>query len=268
MIKLLATDLDGTIHTRNNGFNKRDIDTLKTIGKNGMLRVIATGRTFQSALSVLPDDFPIDYLVFSSGAGIYDWHKKEMLHTCNLGFENSKHVIGILNENKVEYTVHHPIPDNHIFFHSVAPDPHPDFERYIEFNKVHAIPEEQELAQLDYSQTLAFVDNMTVFDKIKAQLKGVKTIRATSPIDGNSIWMECFNTKVSKAMGIKWLCDLLNINSNDVVAIGNDYNDLDMLNYFPEAYVVANAPKELRQQYKHLNDVTSAPLADWYKRHH
>lgn len=267
MTQLLATDLDGTIHSKTNGFNSGDIETLHLLGKNGVCRVIATGRTFQSALSVIPRNFPIDYLVFSSGAGIYDWKHQQLLRTINLGYTNTKNIIEILNSYNIEYTVHHPIPDNHIFFHSVSPNPHPDFERYIAFNSVHAIPEEKILPQEDYSQTLAFVKDINIFDEIQSQFKNVKTIRATSPIDGESIWMECFNQEVSKAKGIQWLCKQLTIEEQEVTTIGNDYNDLDMLRHFSSAFVVDNAPKELKQELSVLPDVFNAPVASWYKNH-
>nr|WP_319401232.1 HAD family hydrolase [uncultured Carboxylicivirga sp.] len=266
MIKLLATDLDGTIHTRNNGFNIEDIEALGELGEQNICRVIATGRTFQSALSVIPENFPIDYLVFSSGAGIYDWKNKTLLKTINLGFSEALNVTEILNSFDIEYTVHHPIPDNHIFFHSISSDPHPDFERYIDFNQTHAIPEEKELPNEDYSQVLAFIPEMHVFNEIKQNFNGIKTIRATSPIDGESIWMECFHKDVSKANGILFISEIKGIQDEDVVVIGNDYNDLDMLRHFESAFVVSNAPEELKKEFTVLNDVHLSPLADWYRR--
>ncbi|MCU4165537.1 HAD family hydrolase [Carboxylicivirga caseinilyticus] len=266
MIKLLATDLDGTIHTRNNGFNIDDIETLGELGEQNVCRVIATGRTFQSALSVIPENFPIDYLVFSSGAGIYDWKNKTILKTINLGFEDARIITNILNQFDIEYTVHHPIPDNHIFFHSISSDPHPDFERYIDFNKAHAIPEEKELPEEDYSQVLSFIPEIGLFEEIKAKFNGIKTIRATSPIDGESIWMECFHKDVSKANGILHIAQMLQIEESEIVVIGNDYNDLDMLQYFSKSYIVNNAPDDLKQHFTILTDVQLSPLADWYRR--
>ncbi|MBS2100807.1 HAD family hydrolase [Carboxylicivirga linearis] len=266
MIRLLATDLDGTIHTQDNGYNIEDIEALGELGEQEVCRVIATGRTFQSALSVIPENFPIDYLVFSSGAGIYDWKKKELLKTVNLGYTDAHEVIDRLNQFNVEYTVHHPIPDNHIFFHKVSSDPHPDFERYIDFNQAHAIPEEKKLPDEDYSQVIAFISDLDLFDEIKAEFSGIKIIRATSPIDGQSIWMEFFHTDVSKAKGISFITQKLQIDDSEVVVIGNDYNDLDMLNHFQSAYIVNNAPDELKQQFILLNDVQLSPLADWYRR--
>lgn len=266
MVKLLATDLDGTIYNRENQFNVSDIETLGLLGEKKIVRVIATGRTFGSALAVIPENFPIDYLVFSSGAGIYDWRNKTLLKALNLGYINAQRATQVLNDFNIEYTVHHPIPDNHIFFHSVSEDPHPDFERYINFNKAHAIPEERNLPKEEYSQILAFVPDMKVFEEIEKHFTDVKIVRATSPIDGESIWMEYFHKDVSKANGISWVCEQLNISPSDVSVIGNDYNDLDMLRQFNDAFVVDNTPDEIKKDFKMLKSVFEAPLHDWLKR--
>ncbi len=268
MIKLLATDLDGTILNRHTPVHPDDIATLEHLGKAGVIRIAATGRTLQSAFNVLPDNFPIDYLVFSSGAGIYCWQEKKLLQTKHLGFDKTKALIEVFNSFKVEYTLHHPIPQNHLFFHPEGNDPHPDFERYLEFNHANAEVINSKIPKLDYTQTLAFVPNMDVFNSISSKCSDfdVKIIRATSPIDGKSIWMECFHPDVSKASGILEICKLKGIDDHQVVAIGNDFNDLDMLNHFDHSFVVKNSPEELKDQFQTLTDSFNAPLKDWFNR--
>ncbi len=263
MCQLFATDLDGTILAKNTPFNSKDVEVLSFLGSKNVVRVVATGRTLQSALSVLPVGFPLDYLVFSSGAGIYCWKEKRLLQTKHLGFEKAKELVKVFKQFHVEYTLHHPIPKNHLFFHPEGDDSHPDFERYLEFNHADAEVINGEVPQMDYTQTLAFIPHIEMFQQIKKQMHGVKVIRATSPIDGVSIWMECFHPEVSKANGILEVCKLEQVNETDVTVVGNDYNDLDMLNYFKSAFVVENAPDELKKQFTVLSDVYNAPLANW-----
>jgi len=266
MRQLFATDLDGTILAKNTPFNPKDAEVLRELGEQNVVRVAATGRTLQSALSVLPTDFPIDYLVFSSGAGIYCWREQTLLQTKHLGFEKTNELVKVFNRFQVEYTLHHPIPENHLFFHPVGDDPHPDFERYVEFNHADAEVMNNLVPELDYTQTLAFMPNIEVFQQIEKQIHGVKVVRATSPIDGQSIWMECFHPEVSKANGIIEVCKLEGVDEVSVTVVGNDYNDLDMLRRFSKAFVVDNSPEELKKQFAVLSDVYNAPLADWQKR--
>ena len=266
MSQLFATDLDGTILARDKDFNKQDLGVLRQLGTMGYIRVVATGRTLQSAFRVLPDDFPIDYLVFSSGAGLYCWKTKQLLSTRHLGYEKTKEVVEVFKQYHVEYTLHHPIPENHLFYHPEGDDAHPDFERYLEFNHPHAEVINGSVPKLDYTQTLAFIPDIEMYETIAKQLLGVKIVRATSPIDGVSIWMECFNTEVSKANGILEVCGIEKIAPENVTVVGNDYNDLDMLSTFQNAFVVDNAPQELKQQFTNLVNVHQSPLDDWKMR--
>jgi len=266
MCQLLATDLDGTILGRDHIFHPDDISVLHQLGESDVVRVIATGRSLHSALQVIPSDFPIDYLVFSSGAGLFDWKRKQILSTLHLGYEQAKELVGVFREYGIEHTLHLPIPDNHRFLYSTEQHKHPDFLRFIQLHGSNATPMNGHLVDQKYTQTLAFIPDMDVFDMISKVLANVKSVRATSPIDGKSIWMECFHLAVSKANGIRQVCDLTHTDSTKVTVVGNDYNDLDMLQAFPRAYVVQNAPEELRLKYQQLKAVCEAPLADWFSR--
>ncbi len=266
MIKLFATDLDGTILTRDKGFVEADIDALRKIGEKGIIRVIATGRTLNSARSVIPADFPVDYLVFSSGAGVYDWKENELLQSKHLGTEKLKELIPLLSDRKLNFTLHWPIPDNHHFYYSQAETGHDDFHRFIKHNEQFALSLEDDLPEKDYTQILAFLPDIDTYEYISGKVSGVKTVRATSPIDGQSVWMEFFHHGVSKAEGLKFLCNLKNINENDVVVLGNDFNDLDMLQTFRSAYVVSNSPQELKEKYTVVAAAYEGAAADLLKK--
>ena len=78
---LVVTDLDGTLldsASRLSDVNRR---TLETLGRNGVVRAVATGRSLYSARLVMHEDFPVDYLAFSSGAGIVSWEDRRLLRS-------------------------------------------------------------------------------------------------------------------------------------------------------------------------------------------
>lgn len=259
MIRLVASDLDGTLLPHNGSFHPNDVDTLYQLGKMGVIRVIATGRSLNSAQRSLPDDFPIDYLVFSSGAGVYCWREKKMLKQANLGFDNAQRVVNLLKERNVAFTLHQPIPENHHFSYWAGSKPHPDFQRYIQFHQPNALPL-NDLVVMDYAQILGFVSYKEEFDELASNVRQIKTVRATSPLDGRSIWMEFLHPEVSKAEGVRFVCQQLNIADNQVAVMGNDFNDVDLLTAFDNAYVVDNAPNELKEIFTVLPAVNNRPL--------
>ena len=163
-------------------------------------------------------------------------------------------------------TVHESIPDNHLYYYSSFTKKHPDFIRYLNLNVQYGNQLNGELPQKDYTQVLAFIDDVSFLEKVRADFRSVKVIRATSPIDDKSIWMECFHHEVSKAYGVQLLADNYGISPENISVVGNDYNDEDMLSKYSKSYVVENAPADLLRKYEVVNHVLNAPLQDWYQR--
>ncbi|HNT41504.1 MAG TPA: HAD family hydrolase [Tenuifilaceae bacterium] len=251
-IRLVATDLDGTLMRSNGEFSVEDIGTLCRLGKLGVVRVIATGRSPYSASRVLSPDFPIDYLVFSSGAGILKWDTKTLVHTNEMPAALVQTIISWLCFHGIDFMVHNPIPLNHYFQYFTAGNSNPDFERRLNLYKEFATPLIQGVPYPNpASQVVAILPNDEgMFNSLRSGVEGVKIIRATSPIDGSSIWMEIFPETVSKASGIRCICqNLEGVTPDQIVVVGNDYNDSDMLQLTAHSFVVENAPELLKKSY-------------------
>jgi hydroxymethylpyrimidine pyrophosphatase-like HAD family hydrolase len=67
---LFVTDLDGTLLRSDRTFAPSDVAALRRLGERGVVRVLATGRSLYSFAKVGAAAAPIDYLVFSTGAGM------------------------------------------------------------------------------------------------------------------------------------------------------------------------------------------------------
>ncbi|MCF8297461.1 MAG: Cof-type HAD-IIB family hydrolase [Saprospiraceae bacterium] len=251
--KILITDLDGTLRDTIEGFPENNIEALQSLEKKDITRVIASGRSIYSANNVLSTDFPIDYFIFSSGAGIMNWKTKEIIYERHLTGENVAEISKELMDIGLDFMIHLPIPENHKFYYHSAGNETPDFIRRCDVYSDYIIRLNGEHESFgDSSQMLAIInDDVDLFIEIVARLNSkfnnIKLIRTTSPLDNNSIWLEIFPKDVSKGNASEWLCNKLGLNKNDSIAIGNDYNDIDLLKWSPNSYVVANAPEELKQ---------------------
>jgi len=252
MIRMVVTDLDGTLLNDNRMVSNTDLQTLVRLGDMGITRVIATGRSPYSASGVIPADFPIDYFVFSSGAGSIRWGDKQIVNVRHMTAIEVQHVVDELIEHDVDFMIHDPIPNNHSFHYHATGNPNPDFERRIAIYSKFCEPY---IPGINFpsgaTQILAILpNNPDQFNYLGAKFPNLKVIRATSPLDGESIWMEIFPANVSKASGIEWLCDnVTGCSPLEVIALGNDFNDLDMLGFTPNSFVVSNAPEELKKRY-------------------
>ena len=232
-------------------FHPSDVRTLHALGDRGGIRVIATGRALATARKVIPPEFPIDYLVFSSGAGILDWRTQELLTSHTMPTEDVVRATEALLAHAPDFMVHAPIPQQHIFQFHRSGEPNADFERrlarYAADGRVLDRGAPGPASQL--IAVSAVGDPQEPFETLRRTLSDLSVIRATSPLDGRSIWIEVFAASVSKSQAASWIASSNGISHEHTAAIGNDYNDWDLLSWAARAAVVDNAPEAMRAQF-------------------
>lgn len=246
-INLVAFDLDGTLLNDDRKVSDTDLATLYSLGENGIVRVVATGRNLYSVNKVLDDAFPADYIVFSSGAGIINWDTKEIIEDLSLQKYDIKNVVSCFTELDLSFTIHSSVPNSHhMMLHLQSSDSN-DLTNYVNFYKEFSSNFNLDKIPSKACQLVALINQeRSLFEVVSDKLPQLKVILTTSPVDKKSLWLEVFNKKVSKANGIQKIAQRHNIHVKSIFCIGNDYNDLDMLNFAQHSFVVDNAPSELK----------------------
>ena len=247
--KIVATDVDGTLFRSNRTVSDVDINTLKSLHEKGICTVLATGRSIWSFTNLAGSDFPVDYLVFSCGAGIMDWPKKEVIFKTGIDAAGIQKIKDYLNFLKADYCIQDEIPNNHCFFPFRSGRDNPDFEKRV----ATYLPFEKKVDDITFAtQILAIFpgsDHKQLISDADKALSGFRVIRSTSPVDNASLWMEIFQKGVSKAAGIARIAEQFNISRENIMAVGNDYNDVDMLDWAEQGFITANSPDELKKRY-------------------
>jgi len=250
-INIVFTDLDGTLLTSERRLSTVNLQCLEELQRADIVRVIATGRSYYSFTATLTTHIPADYLIFSTGAGIIDLHEDRLLYSANLSRRDIYYITRHLQENRIDFMVHHAVPDNHYFIYSGNPEKNSDFSHRIsiyndfaqKFSSFTALPESG-------AQVIAILpENLELFKQVREGLSDYQVTRTTSPLDHKSIWMEISPAHASKGHGAAWLCDHLAIDPNTSVGIGNDYNDISLLEFTRHSYLVANAPADLQKRF-------------------
>jgi hydroxymethylpyrimidine pyrophosphatase-like HAD family hydrolase len=246
---MVITDLDGTLFQKDHRISKRNYQTLLDLGDRAVVRVIATGRNLFSAYKVLPREFPIDFLVFSSGAGIMAWSRQELLFSASMNEAEVTLAFEALSRRSLDFMVHLPIPENHHFLYFASDQPNPDFEARCKLYADFATPgRKHDKPPGEACQLVAiepFFRSASYYPEIREELDRLTVVRTTSPLDHRSRWIEIFCNQVSKAQASLRIAHNLGIQEERIVAIGNDYNDLDLLRWAARSFVVNNAPGEL-----------------------
>jgi HAD superfamily hydrolase (TIGR01484 family) len=230
---LFIMDLDGTLLRSDRTFADPDLDALRMLGNLNVVRTIATGRSLASFNTVIVSDLPVDYLIFSTGAGVLRYPNREIIRKVHLEPHRVSRACDVLSTHRLDFMVHRTIPDNHMFAYFRSREGNTDFERRIELYQQFAIP------------LAGAADNFGP----ATQLLAVVPPGNAEPALGKSTWIEIFPSTVSKSQTSAWLADKLGIDNHSIGSVGNDYNDLDLLEWTASSYVVNNAPADIKNRF-------------------
>ena len=267
---LFVTDFDGTLLRSDRTFAEGDLRALKRLGTLNITRVIATGRSMYSFYTVVGSDLPIDFVIFSTGAGITHFPSGKIVREISLEPDEVKCITDVLLAARLDFMIHRPIPDNHQFSYVAVNTGNTDFKHRISLYEPYAVemkewtdgfgPATQLLAVLPPSQ------NMVILDELRGKLSDFNVIQTTSPLDGKSTWIEIFPAGVSKSQTAEWLAVELGVDPSHIVSLGNDYNDIDLLEWSPFRFVVDNAPADLKARFPSVASNNNCGVAEAIER--
>ena len=259
---MFVVDLDGTLLNSKGRFAGEDLDALSRLQQMGYLIVIATGRSNYSFDKLITQfgysdpalSLPVDYVIFSTGAGIMNFPAKNLLKSFALSPEEVVYAADHLEKLGLDYMIHRPVPETRHFIYSINGENNLDFQRRLGMYGDYATPLSPEVLEKfgGATQILCIVSDdrgHEIAEEITTALKGCSVIKATSPLDHKSIWIEVFAPTVSKSKAVKWLAASVNLQQSDICAVGNDYNDEDLLQWAGKGFIVANAPPSLKTRF-------------------
>ena len=250
---IVVSDLDGTLLDSQRQLSPADRRTLLELGELGVVRVVATGRSLFSALRVIGDDWPIDFLVHASGAGISHWPSRELVKVEHMAPAAALDLALRLEARGLDFMLHHAVPENHrCLLHRTARQ-NRDFERRVELYASYMQPFARPLSVTEPMCQAVVIDpapSPGSYPELSRELSDFSVIRTTSPLDGEATWIEVFPPGVCKSAAAHWLHQQRAPAGSRSLAVGNDYNDLDLLEWADLACVVANAPADLCARYR------------------
>jgi len=242
--------------------SSRDILTLKTLRKKNIVTAVATGRSDYSFFKALKavgmaegsNLLPVDYVMLSTGAGLMDFSEQKMIFQKQISPKDVRIIVDYFDHMKIDYMVHKKIPHTRQFLYKSHGYDNPDFKARLALYKDYATPLLNGYRDFEpATEVLAVIPGGADAGSMKSlrkDLAGFSVIQATSPLDHQSVWIEVFHKTVSKAKTASWLARRLGVKPRNIISIGNDYNDEDLLAWSGTGYVVENAPDYLKNQFE------------------
>lgn len=247
-IKLIALDMDGTT-LKDNHFslpskNRRAItDALA----RGIFVVPATGRTLSGIPGSIKKITGIRYAITSNGASVTDLYSNEQIYSNLIPSETAVNVLALTKKLKVYAEVYY---DGKAYTERGT---RPEIIKKNLWLKLFSLfLKREEVGNLaDFvgengnpvEKIELLPDNSTIKDKLEKELKKFSVTVTTSGM--NSI--EITNHKTSKGEALSHLCSQLNINADEVMAVGDNHNDLEMLNWAHLGVAVENADPAVKR---------------------
>lgn len=273
MIKLIASDMDGTLLNSDHKIPKENIELIKFAQKNGIQFVVATGRAYYEALPALNNEnIKCDVISFNGGI-IYD-KNGNIINITPMKLKDLYYTIEILKSLEISYQLY---TKNTIYTNSIETD----ITAYIDLIRANGEePNEQHLRQ-EARNRLALghiteVDNIELYlnqennpaikvigisndlEKLKHAtelLSGNDNISVTSSGANN---VEIMDKKATKGESLKIVADIHDINLKNAIAIGDNLNDQAMLDIVEYSIAMKNGNKDLQKTSKFITEKTNS----------
>ncbi|MDR3153069.1 MAG: HAD hydrolase family protein [Deltaproteobacteria bacterium] len=260
-------DFDGTLKPFERAVSPEDIETLATLGRLGAVRAVATGRSIRSFVRDWDPAFEIDYLITSSGLGTSRFGPDgpgELLESHRFTEAEAALAVDLARSLALGFFLALPPPETHRFFYQPPKGPAPAcFEARIRHSGGDASPWDSRsafpLAQLLIMGEPAVMRKAE--ERFFNEAPRLSSVMSSSPYGDGAFWLEVYPPGVSKGRAADALAASLGLGPEDAVAMGNDFNDADLLRWAGRAYVSCEAPETLRSLYPNAPPAGKAPLA-------
>ncbi|MBH0154919.1 HAD family phosphatase [Fictibacillus sp. 5RED26] len=261
-MKLIAIDMDGTLVNRQLKVTKENSETIKEAVNDGHHVVIATGRSYDEAKHTLEDADLHLPLICVNGAEIRSegW---EILSSIPLKFEQYEDIKKILDEEDIYYELYTSkgtFTDDREKAYEVMKDivltSNPEATdddvqkaalRRFRLGLVSVVGDFDKLLSengIEVYKFLAFSADTAKLQRAFQHLKSVESLAVSASADNN---LEITNSEAQKGVAVKRYAELKGISLTDTMAIGDNYNDVSMLEVAGFPVAMGNAVDEVKE---------------------
>lgn len=207
MIKAIALDLDGTLLSSKKEISAETLLSIRELASQGYVMIIATARPVRTIRLLVPPDFQDYYWATCNGAWIYK--NGSVLARTEIPFsqtwELATHLIKCGLQARIEA--------NDTFYTDSAPRPG------------NASKHLKECQGLDACKILVPVNSEAQIEQVKRSLNDHLSMVVT---DGNPL-IQIARKDCGKKNAVQAILSMENLGLQDLIAFGDDNNDIDLL---------------------------------------
>jgi len=273
MIKLIASDMDGTLLNHNHKIPKENVELINYAKNQGIEFVVATGRAYYEALPALNEkNINCDVISFNGGI-VYDKNGNIISITPMLP-KDLYYTIEILKSFDISYQLY---TKNTIYTTSIETD----INAYIDLIRSNGYEPDVEHLRAEAQQKLDVgyiteVENIELYLNEKenppikiiaisndisklenaAKLLSENTSISVTSSGANNI--EIMHKNATKGEALKEIAKIYDIELENIVAIGDNLNDQAMLDIVGYSVAMKNGNQILKEQAKYITEKTNS----------
>lgn len=243
-IKLIAIDIDGTLINSHHELTTRTKEAITKAKEQGVKIVIATGRPYPGVANILKEldlEDKGDYVITYNGSLVQECDTKKAIVSHGLSYDNfieiealsrqlGSHLHSIDRENI--YTANQHISPYTIHEASLTGMP-------LYYRAVDQMTKNMEIVKM------MMIDEPTILDEVISKLPSWFTDKYTTTKSA-PFYLEVLNKQANKGIAVKELADYLGIKQEETMAIGDNENDLEMIEYAGVGVAMENAVPKLK----------------------
>ena len=250
MIKLIAIDLDGTLLTDDKQITNRNKEILTKAKQQGVKVVLCTGRplvaieTYLDRLELRDEG---DYSITFNGGVIQKNNTGEELLSYSLSLKEVQEVAEIMTELDLPLDV---ITSDTCFNLTTSTS------RKSVYHTMNSILNFETIDVADLNDSIPFKKMVVAADAdyLDEKLEGLDSnwYERFNIMKSRTNLLEVIHRDVSKANGIDLLAKELGIKQSEVMAIGDEENDVSMIDYAGMGVVMANGNDNLKKRAQYV----------------
>lgn len=246
-IKLIALDIDGTIMNKQFQISDKTKTVILKAINSGIYVVLATGRMYSATVPIAQDLGIKTPLITYQGSLIKEFYSSDkVLLNYNISTHHSKNIIDELRKFDAQINVYM----NDELYVEKESDILTEYaqKRYIKYHKVNSFDDIQNLNPV---KILAINNTSSKTTEMKNHLEK-KYCEALNIVKSTHLYCEIINNLASKGNALLHLAKMWGIKQSEIMAIGDQDNDKDMLATAGFPVAMENGDECLKQLAKYI----------------
>lgn len=269
MIKLIASDMDGTLLNSEHKISEENLEAIKKAQKLGVHFAIATGRIYSDVEPFLKEMGIECECIVMNGA---EYRSKDgnVLESVYIDKNKAAEIFNMIKQNEISSEIY---TNNGLYtidtkekvliqiaYRVQAFNPGVSFEEALvlakehnHFTNLNYVTDINEFlnSDIEIGKFVAFYNDEETTVKVKRKLEAIEGLAITSTFTKN---IEINNKDAQKGFILTKVAQKMGINKDEVMVIGDSFNDYSMFTEFPISFAMENAVSKIKEIAKYVTD--------------